>query len=218
MGQPIKVKKAGIESRRRSQQSGLRRRKFLPRLCSAFSGSLKYVSPDRRILARKTGRVLHRGSINPVFRVRGINPARDPRGCSPPLETPFTKESINKQLRGDRGTRPGERGHRNATGRFRPRRLGFSPSERTGWRPPRHRPIDRARKGLALGRFTPGSPLLVNSLVTVPASRGGVYMKSIRLPVPVVAKACPESCRRVQALRTVQSSMINHSRVNRLSH
>ena len=31
-----------------------------------------------------------RRAINKAFRVRGINPARDQRGCSPPLETPIS--------------------------------------------------------------------------------------------------------------------------------
>jgi hypothetical protein len=38
------------------------------------------------------------GQINGAFRVRGINPARDQRGCSPPLDFPFN--GARSKLRG----------------------------------------------------------------------------------------------------------------------
>src|SRR5262245_59303771 len=42
--------------------------------------------------------LLSRGLINQAFRMRAINPACDPRGCSPPLDSPFN--GARSKLRG----------------------------------------------------------------------------------------------------------------------
>ena len=55
--------------------------------------------------------------------------------------------------------RPSER-----EGLFRPKLSELPPVRRTGWRTTRLRPIDRARRGSALGQMTISVHILMNSL------------------------------------------------------
>jgi len=49
-------------------------------------------------------------------------------------------------------------------GLFRPKLSELPPVRRTGWRTTRLRPIDRARRGSALGQMTISVHILMNSL------------------------------------------------------
>jgi len=49
-------------------------------------------------------------------------------------------------------------------GMFRPKLSELPPVRRTGWRTTRLRPIDRARRGSALGQMTISVHILMNSL------------------------------------------------------
>jgi hypothetical protein len=50
---------------------------------------LPWVAELRGARRRRSMRCSFPRPLNQAFRARGINPARDQRGCSPPLETPF---------------------------------------------------------------------------------------------------------------------------------